>query len=160
MKSTTKTEVNMPKIKSKTSTVISQVLTCILIAAMVLATCTMPFIVNWYIRVSGREGINAVFVIIVMYVALIPAYAAVISLWKLLAAVKREDIFTPASVSQLRLISYCAFAEAVVFAILSNQFLFSLAISFAGVFIGMVIRVVKNVIQTAVEVKEENDYTI
>lgn len=142
------------------SATVSQVLTAILLLVMGAAAFTMPLLVKWYSKLTGRSDIDMVLVIVLMYIALIPAFTAVISLWKILTAVKRGDVFTSSSVSLLRLISWCAFAESAVFAVLATQFMFSFAIAFAGVFIGIVLRVIKNVIQTATEIKEENDYTI
>ena len=60
----------------------------------------------------------------------------------------------------IRLVSYCCLAECAVFAAQTVYFRFAAFIAFAALFMGVILRVVKNVIARAAEVKAENDFTI
>jgi len=86
---------------------------------------------------------------------------------RLLGNIRRAEIFTASAVSKLRGISWCCFAECLILVgggihfyrvfIMPHAFL---VIAFAAAFLGIVLRVVKNVIEEAVAIKCENDYTI
>ena len=78
----------------------------------------------------------------------------------MLRKVQREAIFTDKAVGNLRLVSYCCLAECAVFAVLTVYFQFAAFIAFASLFMCVILRVVKNVIAKAAEVKAENDFTI
>jgi hypothetical protein len=96
----------------------------------------------------------------ILYFCCIPAMAALICLHILLGNIKKEKVFIMGNVKLLRVISWCCFAAAfiMVFA-LYYYFLFGLmAVAFG--FIGLIVRVVKNVIEEAVHIKAENDFTI
>ena len=103
----------------------------------------------------------------IFYLALLPVVVADILLIRLLGNVRRAEIFTPSAVSKLRGISWCCFAECLILLgggvsfyklfILPRAFL---VIAFIAAFLGIVLRVVKNVIEEAVAIKSENDYTI
>ena len=86
--------------------------------------------------------------------------AAVLALDYLLL-VRRRQVFTDQAVSCLRTISWCCFIEAGLFVV--NGVLFfgiDLVLAFVAGFLGLVLRVVKNVIEEAVALKAENDFTI
>ena len=95
-----------------------------------------------------------------LYIALVPAYTAALALLALLRKVQRDEIFTQKAVGNLRLVSYCCLAECAAFAALTVYFRFAAFIAFAALFMGVILRVVKNVIARAAEVKAENDFTI
>lgn len=106
--------------------------------------------------------------------AVVPAgYAALICLDKLLINVKKEMVFNEKNVKLLRIISwacfYAGFVGVTLFSIIFIQTsylavtLFPLAIlalAIAEMFMGLVVRVVKNVFEAAIEIKEENELTI
>ena len=82
------------------------------------------------------------------------------SLLKLLFNIKVGQVFTNQNATLLRVVSWCCFViSAITFvgAIFYMPFGF---IALAGGFVGMMLRVLKNVMQAAVELREENDLTI
>jgi hypothetical protein len=96
----------------------------------------------------------------ILYFCCIPAMTALICLHILLQNIKNEKVFILKNVKLLRAISWCCFATAfiMVFA-MYYYFLFGL-MAVAVAFIGLILRVVKNVIEEAVHIKTENDFTI
>lgn len=120
----------------------------------------LPSLLNGFIDFFCKPKEYFTPTLIIFYVALVPAFVADVSLYLLLNNVKTEKIFTDSSVKYLRIISWCCFAECVVFFALGFYYYTAFLISFAAFFMGIILRVVKNVIEAAVEIKSENDYTI
>lgn len=89
-------------------------------------------------------------------------FAAVIlsSLLSLLHNIKSGDIFTLKNVRYLRTVSLCCFAISVITLVGGFFYMPFLVVAFAGAFVGLMLRVLKNVMQTASEMREENDLTI
>ena len=78
----------------------------------------------------------------------------------LLLRVKNELVFTSKSVLVVRAVSYCAFLIGILFIALGYFFKIAFVVSVAAVFLGLCLRVVKNVIEKACEIKDENDLTV
>lgn len=85
---------------------------------------------------------------------------AVISLIKILFRIKNGNPFCKENVKSLKLISWCCFIVALITCLGSLLYLPLAIITVAAGFFGLILRVVKNVIQSAVELKNENDLTI
>ena len=78
----------------------------------------------------------------------------------LLFLIKKGQVFTPKTVSSLKYISLLVMAVGVLFVLLTPYFRMACAVGFLIVFVGVVILVVKNVLEEAVKIKNENDFTI
>ena len=102
--------------------------------------------VNWYT--------------VTLVVFAIPAYTALVSLYRLLNHISREQVFVEANVRCLRIISWCCFGAAVVFAASSFYSTSWVVLAVAAAFGGLILRVVKNVFAAAVALKDEHDLTI
>ena len=94
------------------------------------------------------------------YVLLICAAVADGLLIKLLFGIRKGLVFTPATVKCLRHISHLVMAIGLLFALLTPYFRMACAVGFVILFVGIVLKVVKNVIDEAVTIKSENDFTI
>ena len=98
-----------------------------------------------------------------LFGCLIFGIAALIILLRLLVSIRKGEVFTVSNVRRLRLISYCGFAimaaciVAVIITPIRLVFVFLAAI--AG-FMGLLMRVIKNVIDAARLLKEDADFTI
>lgn len=156
----------MLKIKPHLSVAISFFFAAVFGTIMLLLLVTMPFLIGTYL-----DALSSVLcdmrgqVIAFCYSAVIPVFIADLMLIFLLGKVKKKEIFSTASVGLLRGISWCCFVEFTVMIIFSFIFPFpyspiTLVIGFIAVFLGIVLRVVKNVIEEACVIKEENDFTI
>lgn len=160
----------MIKIKKDVSAALSLILAYIALAVIAIAAAMIPFCSkslyeNFFFGQSSDGGVIGF--VILCYLALIPVAVADVLLIRLLGNVRRSEIFTASAVSKLRGISWCCFAECLILVggsigfnlILIRPYAF-LAVAFAAAFLGIVLRVVKNVIEEAVAIKSENDYTI
>ena len=82
------------------------------------------------------------------------------SLLKLLFNIKKGEVFINHNATLLRVISWCCFAISIITFIGAFFYMPFGFIALAGGFVGMMLRVLKNVIQAAVQMREENDLTI
>ncbi|MBO5448699.1 MAG: DUF2975 domain-containing protein [Ruminococcus sp.] len=146
----------------------SLMLSRILVAGLFFLLCVLviciPFIAKWFDAISVGKGLIkgsvTVPVCIMLYICDIFAFAAVISLNRLLGNINRDSVFTEENTRCLRIISWsCVFAGITfaVFSVWRFEFLFA---AFFACFLGLVMRVLKNVFEKAVEIKSENDFTI
>ncbi len=99
-------------------------------------------------------------VLICFYVSLLPAFTALYSLIRMLFSIRWKEIFTSANIKRLRILSWCCFAVAFITVLGSFFYLPLIIISIAAGFIGLIIRVIKNVMCSAKILREENDLTI
>lgn len=146
----------MPKISKNASVTLS--LVCCIVGFLGLV------FLAWYFPHLVPEAVDrtaSVWILVLDYLLLVPVAIANGFLVKLLLLVKKRQVFTDRAVSCLRTISWCCFIEAGLF-VLSGALFFGidLILAFVAGFLGLVLRVVKNVIEEAVALKNENDFTI
>lgn len=145
------------------STFLSSVLVKIVYVLIAVCCVFAPFMVKYYDdNIIAPQNMQSVFVplLITLYTAVPPAVIALVCLDKLLGNIKKNQPFVGANVKYLRVISYCCFAESLVFLYFSILKPFAFVIVFVAAFIGLILRVVKNVFEQAVAMREENDFTI
>ena len=119
----------------------------------------IPFITSWYDSVSGKDPIMPVLTVC-FYLCDIIAIAALWKLLVLLTNISKQELFTDKNAACVRVISWCCFGVAAVFAALAFWRLLALFVAFIAAFVGLILRVVKNMLAAAAEMREENDYTI
>lgn len=160
---------SLPRVSRRASTTLSYLLSILVAPILVLLTIFMPRILRLYVQVVYTPQQAAapnlleripVMLWIVIYAGIAIAYLADGAMLVLLNRVRHEQVFTDRSVACLRLLSWCCIGEAVCFFFVGYYFRFSYAVSFAAFFIGIALRVVKNVIEEATAIKAENDFTI
>ncbi|MBP5606432.1 MAG: DUF2975 domain-containing protein [Ruminiclostridium sp.] len=141
----------------------SLTLSIILTWIMLIFTCSLlfliPIITQWYDLVSGKEPIMIV-LDIAFYLSDI---FVIIALWELnilLKNISAQELFTDRNTKCVRIISWCCFGVSAVFACLAFWRLLALLVAFIAAFVGVILRVVKNMLAAAAELREENDYTI
>ncbi len=135
------------------------------IISVVLAFCTfaLPGMLSWYFGKAQAIEVPVLLktaVLTCFYISLPFAFIALFSLIKMLFAINREEIFINANIKRLRTISWCCFAVAFI-TIVGGWFYYPLAIiAIAAGFMGLILRIVKNVMYSAKMLREENDLTI
>lgn len=102
-----------------------------------------------------------------LYICIPAGYAALVCLDKLLCNIKKEIIFDIRNVKLLRLLSWCCIFAAsvsalsgIIIAVMGETEFVFFGCSVAELFVGVVVRVVKNCFEKAIEIKEENDLTV
>ena len=130
------------------------------------AAIALPFIV--YDGMFGITGEIKTYVIAAFYAVVPAGFAALIALDKLLVNIRKDIVFDSKNISLLRLISYlCIYAGCVgliAFIVISAVFRFifetMIILSIGEFFMALVVRVVKNIFDAAIKLKEENELTI
>ncbi|MCI6559994.1 MAG: DUF2975 domain-containing protein [Ruminococcus sp.] len=143
---------------------LSRLLTAAMTGLVLIMSFFVPAISKWYESFSDGSGlIHGSIVIpmcITLYICEVFALAALYSLHILLKNIYRDEVFVPANTACLRKISWsCIFAGCTLFIFGLWKTIFFLA-AFMAVMFGLIMRVLKNVFEKAVEIKSENDFTI
>lgn len=159
---------------SEKSVLLTQFIVRTCYVLLLLAVIALPVIVFkdslTFMRGFAELNILKAFgkkIIIPFYLVVPAGYAALVCLDKLLVNVRNGRVFEKHSVTLLRVLSYCCFYAAAVglvsFFVVAkiNMPLESILILSIGEgFVGLVVRVVKNVFEKAIEIKDENDLVI
>ena len=132
---------------------------------LIVVLFTAHIIADWFSIISVGEGFIKserldIVVTVMIYICDIFAITAVVALNKLLSNISKEEVFTEQNTKCLRIISWCIVFAGITFIVFSlwrYEFLFA---AFFAMFLGLVMRVLKNVFEKAVELKSENDFTI
>ncbi len=99
-------------------------------------------------------------VLLAFYLCCPAAWAALVSILRLMTNIIREKIFTPQTVFSMRLLSWCCAYVALVCLIFGFFWAPLLVFALGAAFMTLILRVLKNVMARAGELRAENDLTI
>jgi hypothetical protein len=155
--------------------------TIFLQAVIVLIAIGALALMLWFPNVEGRNANSTLFQVYFndpflayMYAASIAFFVALYQAFRLLGYVGRNEIFSEQSVRALRIIKYCAItliafllgAEAFFFIVQSGEediaggVMMGLLLIFVSAVVATAAAVLERTLQSAVELKSENDLTI
>ncbi len=145
---------------AKKSIMLSLVATIILAIIFVALIFTAPAFLKWCFKFLDNNIKFYNVLIKTFYACCIPAACTLASIIKLLVNLKRDKVFVWQNVTLLRVLSWCCFAVVpITFA--AGFYFFSLYfISVAAAFVALILRVLKNVMAAATQIKMENELTI
>ena len=149
----------MLKISSKLSVRISLTLTAVFLAALAVGAVAMPWIAYSMMHMP-QDKVGETLVFLLVYAILAAGGVAGVLMLRLLRLVQKGQVFTVTSISSLRGVSWCCVLAGFLFALLGWYFPLSLAVGFVAVFVGLCLRVMKNVLEEATAIKSENDLTV
>ena len=136
---------------------------CIVIfmGLLLAVAVSAPWLTDWFINISrAGQDEDRVYLMTTVYVGFVPAAYLLYSLLKLLRRIETGQVLTAENVELLRRISWSCFVGAVV-AIVSVFYYYPwVFVAIAAAFMGLIVRVVKNVVAQAVELKNEADYIV
>lgn len=138
----------------------------IIIFGFIMTVTILPFIpdfAKFYDSISGEDPIwmslSAVF-----YSTIVIVVILLITLFRLLNNISKQITFVDQNTKYLRIISWCCFLIAGIYVIygliIYPAVYFSLVVGFIAGFMGLILRILKNVFAEAVSIREENDYTV
>ena len=148
------------------STTLSIVVCFIFLAILTVGLFIGPWAVSqWFSTYRGFAEISTIkhlstLFVCCFYPCAIFAYITLYSLIRLLFNIKKEEIFIAQNVKYLRRISWCCFVVAFITLIGGIFYIPFSFVAIAAAFIGLMLRIVKNVMQNAIELKTENELTI
>ena len=137
-----------------TTSILVKAVFVLIIVCCIFAPLIVRVYDNGIIALTGRS------VYLPMIITLYLAAAVALVIDRLLSNIRHDKVFIPANVKILRLISYCCFAVSVIFIYFSFIRPFAWLVVIAAAFFGLILRVIKNVFEQAIILKEENDFTI
>ncbi|MGN0492341.1 MAG: DUF2975 domain-containing protein [Acutalibacteraceae bacterium] len=139
---------------------LSLYLTDFIIGLFLAAAVFLPRFTKWYITYMGRPADLRAVILAVCYTCLPFALIALLSLRRLLKNIIRSDIFVTDNIKQLNYLFLCCAAAAVITFFSGYFYLPFYIISVAAAFFSLILRVIKNVFRSAIEIKAENELTI
>lgn len=143
-----------------TSIRLSVLFTRLFMVLLFLGLFFVPRLVAWFIETAGGRPVFVGRISAAFYCCAGPAAALLWSLDRLLAALSRGEVFTAGNIALLRRCSWCCMAVAAVCLAFTLTLFYFILVAAAAAFMGLILRVIKNVFQQAMALKEENDYTI
>lgn len=143
------------------STSLSKLCILIFMGVLIVIAVTGPWLTRWFIGFSRAELEETVpYFIATIYTGFFPAAYLLYSLLRLLGRIEAEQVFIKENVELLRRISWSCFVGAAI-SLVSTFYYFPWVFLFiAASFMGLIVRVVKNVVAKAVELQDEVDYTV
>ncbi len=151
---------------AKRSVALSIIICFILLAILTALVFIGPWMVEiWFTKYRGWRELSTIKHILTVFCACfypsaVFAYVTLYNLIKLLFNIKRDEIFTEFNTKALRRISWCCFAVAIITLAGGIFYVPFLFVAIAAGFMGLMLRIIKNVMQNAVALREENDLTI
>ncbi len=147
-------------IKKGFSATLTLVLCYIFSACLVLMCIFSPTVFRLYFIGYRNLPSVATTVTVAFYTCVPFAAIALFLLIKTLLRIKKREVLVRENVSAMRGLSWCCVAVCVVTGV-AGIFYFPFFFVFAASgFFALILRVIKNVFAYAVDVKDENDYTI
>jgi len=143
------------------SIALTRVCIAVFAAALLLVDIFGYKLVSWYAVFRHINGLHPSLELLVsLYLLSIFAWVLLYNMWKLLANMDRDEVFTAANIRHLRIVSWCCAGAAII--CLACTFFYPPFIfaAVAAAFMMLIVRIVKNVFQTAAEMKSELDLTI
>lgn len=130
-------------------------------AMLIGIALSAPWIVNRFLDFSRADLVGKeYFFLSTIYSGSIPAAVLLYCLYRLLHSIEHEEVFISANVEYLRRISWCCFAGAIICFASTLYYFPWIFVAVAAAFMGLIVRVIKNIIAQAVELKNESEYTI
>lgn len=142
------------------SVTLSVIVTVIISVIFVCLIFTASPVFRWFSEITERSVSSYKTLVAVFYLCCLPAAAALTLLMKLLLNIRSGHIFIHGNVALLRYLSWCCFLVVPITAVGGFYYISLFVITAAAAFIGLILRVLKNIMAAATEIKGENDLTV
>lgn len=138
------------------SSLFTKLFLCILIGGLFF----VPWLVNYFVATSEKPEVLVPVMCVAYYTCAGPAALLLLSLDQMLKNLRQGQIFIRQNVRMLRRMSWSCMVVAGICLVSSIFYFPFLLVAAAAGFMGLIIRVLKNVLDEAVALKNESDYTI
>ncbi len=143
---------------SLTSVKVTRIITALYCALLLLFMIFAPGVLKWFFGEGFALQVRTA--TIAFYTCCPAAWCALICVWRVLTSILKGEIFTQKIVFAMRLLSWCCAFVAVdcfIAAFFAHIFF---VFSAGAAFMMLILRVLKNVMAKATEIKNENELTI
>lgn len=117
------------------------------------------YIAHAYVEYTGAPNL-IIPILPALYICLIPAFFILYHLHQVLMNIRNDQVFIYQNARGLRIISWACITIAIITVVAAFGYLPFLFLAVAFGFFALLIRIIKNIITQAIEIKTENDYTI
>lgn len=143
------------------SILLSQISVYLFAAIALGITCTGPWFVDWFIAFSRADlAPHRNLLLAALYTTALPAFAVLWQLHGLLRFIRRGQVFVARNVARLRAISWLCILIGLICCAASLFYVMFIIVAALAAFMGLLVRVIKNVFEQAVLLQTEVDYTI
>ena len=142
------------------SLLLSRTMVNLFLLILLVASLTLPFILREYAHYAGNMSVLRLPVMASLWACAVPAFFALYQLRRMLWHISMDRVFIPENIRSLRIISWCCFLVACIFLLFCFYYILGLILAILAAFMGLILRVVKNVFAQALAIKEENDLTV
>ena len=139
---------------------LSQVCVIIFAALLLLLDVFCHAAVTWFIHVRSMPRQTGVLMMITIYLCSVFGWVLLWKLWRLLRNIRAQVVFDAKNVALLRAVSWCCVGAGVVCLVSSVYYLPFSAVAIAAGFMALIVRIVKNVFEQAILMKDDLDLTI
>ena len=115
---------------------------------------------RWFVNLRQMQWQRGVGMMVTAYVCSVFAWIVLAALWQLLGNLRRGRVFISENVRFLRLVSWCCVGAAIACLASCLWYLPFVFVAVAAGFMALIVRIVKNVFQQAIAMKDELDLTI
>lgn len=143
------------------SLILSKICVILFMALLLMCAALAPQFVSLLVWISASaHNAGKLLFLITIYAGCIPASALLACLYILLQRISTGSVFVKENTACLRYISWCCYAGAAICTVSTLYYFPWLAIGVAAAFMGLIVRVIKNVIAKAVSLQDDADFTI
>ncbi len=148
----------------KNSIALSKICIYLFTVAALVLTITGPFAVGWFVKFSRAANLpgqaQKYYFMASLYAALPFAFTVLYNLHSLLINIEKSAVFTAQNALYLRRVSWCCITVAAICAVSTFYYMPYFLVAVAAAFMALIVRIVKNVFEQAILLKDEVDYTI
>ena len=139
---------------------LSQVCVVVFAALLLLLDVFCYAAVAWFIRLRGMPWQTGILMMITIYLCSVFGWVLLWKLWRLLRNIRSQVVFDAENVALLRTVSWCCVGAGSICLASSVYYLPFSAVAIAAGFMALIVRIVKNVFEQAILMKDDLDLTI
>lgn len=133
-------------------------ITYIFAALLIFIVIALPAIVTWYVEYRGKSASLPTIIMLTCYPCVPFAGYALWSLRSLLKNILVDKVFCKENVTQMGRLTFCAFMIMLIMIISGRFYLPFFVSAICSGFMGLIVMIVKNLFEAALNQKETEEY--
>lgn len=147
------------KNKNNKALKVSIAFTAVFALALLFLTVSAPWSVKFLCEYFSHENITK-FMIGIVYFAVPAGWGAIYILFRVLFNIDKGIVFEEINIKLLTALSWLCLYVGFLSGFATRYYIPFIIVSISALFIGLIVRVVRNIISQAIIIKDENDLTI
>ena len=135
---------------------------CVILFMILLAALDIGcyWAVGWFVRLRLMNRDSVFLMMATIYLCSVFGWVLLVRLWQLLQNIRAQLVFDAKNVRLLRQVSWCCVGAGAVCLVSCLYYLPFIAVAIAAGFMALIVRIIKNIFQQAIDMKAELDLTI